>query len=309
MTDVAARDSALRALLSQCDDGRMSAQVALMEMLIESKDGEAVSRLLRACESSSPGAATRILALMEDNRAGCARIVAMLQSGVDSPPVGASVEEGVAFCKRLFDWSVRQSEEASVALYSLGSPQVLEAATGEIVDVLDGWGVLGETRRALDLGCGIGRLEQALSPRLGALCGIDVSSEMIQVARRRCASLPNVSLSECSGRDLRGWEDASFDLVFAVDSFPYLVQSGMPLVAAYFSETARVLRAGGEFVVLDFSYRQDDARDRADVASLARASGLDVVLDGVRPFRLWNGAAYRLRKSAGHAPATSSSSR
>jgi predicted TPR repeat methyltransferase len=299
VTDVAARDSALRALLSQCDDGRMSAQVALMEMLIESKDGEAVSRLLRACESSSPGAATRILALMEDNRAGCARIVAMLQSGVDSPPVGASVEEGVAFCKRLFDWSVRQSEEASVALYSLGSPQVLEAATGEIVDVLDGWGVLGETRRALDLGCGIGRLEQALSPRLGALCGIDVSSEMIQVARRRCASLPNVSLSECSGRDLRGWEDASFDLVFAVDSFPYLVQSGMPLVAAYFSE----------FVILDFSYRQDDARDRADVASLARASGLDVVLDGVRPFRLWNGAAYRLRKSAGHAPATSSSSR
>ncbi len=55
--------------------------------------------------------------------------------------------------------------------------------------------------------------------------------------------------------------------------------------------------------------RQDDARDRADVASLARASGLDVVLDGVRPFRLWNGAAYRLRKSAGHARATSSSSR
>ncbi len=273
MTDPAGHEPALRGLLSQCDAGSLSPEVALMEMLIEAKDGDAVSRFLLVRETASPSAA-RIRKLMEENGAGCARIVGMLRSGVDSPPEGASVEEGVAFCKRLFDWSVQQSEEASVALYSLGNPEVLEAATREIVEAFEAWGVLGGARRALDIGCGIGRLEQALSPRLGALCGIDVSSEMIAVARRRCASLPNVTLSECSGTDLRAWEDGSFDLVFAVDSFPYLVQSGMPLVAAYFSEAARVLRDGGEFIVLNFSYREDDPRDRADVEALARAAGL-----------------------------------
>jgi SAM-dependent methyltransferase len=222
----------------------------------------------------------------------------MLRAGVDCPPENATIEEGVAFCRRLFDWSVQQSEEASVALYSLGSPALLDAATQEIVAALAGWGSLGADKRALDIGCGIGRMEIALSPELGAIDAIDVSEKMIAAARRRCAHLGNVTLSTCSGLDLGAFGAGRFDLVFAVDSFPYLVQSGMPLVAAHFVEIARVLRTDGELVLLNFSYRGDAHADRRDVEALAAAHGFDLLVNGETPFALWNGAAFRLRKSA-----------
>jgi cyclopropane fatty-acyl-phospholipid synthase-like methyltransferase len=254
-----------------------------------------VASALRGCAGTSP-AARQIQALMDSNARGCARIVAMLRSGVDSPPVGGSVEEGVAFCRRLFDWSVLQSEEASVALYSLGNPALLEAATREIVAVLQEWGSLGPDKSALDVGCGIGRMEEAIAPLLREIHAIDVSTEMVAVARRRCAGLGNVILSTCQGFDLRAFDDGRFDLVFAIDSFPYLVQSGMALVDAHFAEVARVLRPEGEFIVLNFSYCRDLAADRRDVRALAAKYGFDVVVDGTTPFVLWDGAAFRLRR-------------
>jgi SAM-dependent methyltransferase len=217
---------------------------------------------------------------------------------MDSPPKNATVEEGIAFCRRLFDWSVGQSEEASVALYSLGNPALLRAATSEIVSVLDAWGSLGSHKRALDIGCGIGRLEEALAPKLAEIHAVDVSEAMISVARRRSDGLRNVSFSTCTGMDLGGFDDESFDLVFAVDSFPYLVQSGMALVRTHFAEAARVLRANGELVILNFAYGTDASNDCDDVAALATAHGFEVLVAGTTPFALWNGTAFRLRRRA-----------
>jgi SAM-dependent methyltransferase len=288
----------LDGILRRCDEGVISPPIALMEMLIETEDHHLVVEVLRASTLWSRSAPT-IRALEEANSAGCARVAAMLRSGVDSPPENASIEEGVAFCRRLFDWSVQQSEEASVALYSLGSRGLLEAATREIVEVLERWGSLAPKKRALDIGCGIGRMEEALSPKLGEIHAIDVSEKMIAAARRRCKGLRNVVLSTCSGLDLRGLPDEWFDLVFAVDSFPYLVQSGMPLVATHFAEAARVLRPKGEFVILNFSYRGDVTLDRDDVQSLSRSHGFEVIVDGETPFAVWNAAAFHMRRSGG----------
>jgi SAM-dependent methyltransferase len=288
----------LDAILQRCEAGAISPAVALMEMLIETEDDALVGRALEAAATSRSRASAEIAALRGANGDGCARVAAMLRSGMDRPPKNASVEEGVAFCSRLFDWSVRQSEEASVALYSLGNPVLLEAATREIVELLDGWGSLGADKRALDIGCGIGRMELALASRLAEACGIDVSEEMIAAARRRCAHLANVALSTCTGLDLGAFADGSFDLVFAIDSFPYLVQSGMALVRAHFAEAGRILRDGGELVILNFSYRADVVADRRDVDGLARAHGFDVIVDGQTPLALWDGVAFRLRRSA-----------
>jgi len=58
---------------------------------------------------------------------------------------------------------VRQSEEASVALYSLGNPELLAAATREVVERMNEWAVLAPMRDALDVGRGIGRMESALA--------------------------------------------------------------------------------------------------------------------------------------------------
>ena len=295
-SDVRAR-AECDSIVQRCEAGELSPPVALMQMLIAAEDDALVASVVRERSAASPRA-TEIARLLEAHAPGCARITAMLKSGMDSPSPHASVEDGVAFSRRLFDWSVQQSEEASVALYSLGDPALLEAATREIVSLFDTWDLLGGRRAALDIGCGIGRLEVALAPQLGTIHGIDVSEEMIAAARRRCAALPNVTLSVGSGFDLADVADGAIDFVFAVDSFPYLVQSGMPLVDAHFDEARRVLAAGGDFVVLNFSYRADAARDRDEVVSLAAAHGFDVRVLGTSPFALWDGVAFRLVKRA-----------
>jgi ubiquinone/menaquinone biosynthesis C-methylase UbiE len=207
-----------------------------------------------------------------------------------------TVEAGIAFCERLFDWSVQQSEEASVALYSLGSPSVLERATREIITLLEQWKVIARDKTVLDLGCGIGRIAAELGPRSRDVHGIDVSREMINTALRRCEPFANVHLLKSSGHDLREFVDESFDTVIAVDTFPYLNQSGLALVESYFDETERVLKSKGDLVILNYSYRGDDDADKSDVANMSKDYGFDVIVSGERPFSIWDGSAFHLRK-------------
>jgi ubiquinone/menaquinone biosynthesis C-methylase UbiE len=210
----------------------------------------------------------------------------------------ASIEERIALTERLVDLSAPRGEEASVALNSLGDPEVLERATNEVVDRFERWGLLGPRKTVLQIGCGIGRFELALAPRVREAHGIDVSTEMIKVAERRCEALPNVFLRKTSGQDLAMFDAASFDLVYAVDVFPYLVQSGMPLVERHFAEARRVLKPGGHLVILNFSYRGDVGTDDTDVRRLAASAGLEVAEAAVRPFRLWDGVAWVMKKIA-----------
>lgn len=300
-------DPARRALLARYLDGALSGEMTLMYWLKAVPDIEALRRQLGEAIKAYPhlgnaGAVAHSLgslsALIERNYEGCDRIARMLHSGVDSDQPARSVAEGIALCRTLFDWSVEQSAESSVALYSLGNTRILDAATTEIVELLRQWQVVGPDRDLLEIGCGIGRFQKALSAEVKSVTGIDVSPNMIGAARDRCAGLLNVTLLECSGLDLASFADVSFDLVFAVDSFPYLYRSGRPLVERHFTEARRVLRPGGDLVILEFSYRDSIDLDRVDVHRLAAASGFEVQVSGTQPFSLWDGAAFHLSKKS-----------
>lgn len=209
-------------------------------------------------------------------------------------------ETDAAVVKRLaagFDAAAAISLAASVQLSSLGDEEKLTAATDEIVAWLERQGLTGADRDILDIGCGIGRFETALSSAAHRIVGIDISSKMISIARQRCASLRNVELRLTSGLDLADFGNASFDCVLAVDSFPYLVLAG--LAERYFKEIARVLKMSGMAALLNYSYRGSPALDRADVCRLAEAHGMQVVVDGEKPFRLWDGNAFLLAASDG----------
>jgi predicted TPR repeat methyltransferase len=286
--DVDEADAELREIAAAHARGLLSGQLALMRMLIACEDVERVAAAARVHPE--------LAALLAEHHHGCARIVGMLRSGVDSPAPAASVEQGIASAARLFDWSVRQNEESSVALYSLGSPELLDAATAEVVEVMDRWGLLAAEGRLLQIGSGIGRIERALAGRVAEAHGVDVSANMIAAARRRCLGLRGVFFHHTDGRDLRLFAPASFDLVYAVDSFPYLVQAGMVLVETHFAESARVLAPGGALAVFQLSYRDDLAADAADVARLAARHGFEVEVDGAAPFRIWDAHAWRLRR-------------
>jgi SAM-dependent methyltransferase len=200
----------------------------------------------------------------------------------------------VEYWAAAFDSAARRHPEGSVALYSLGDPVLLAAATGEIVDRLGEWGCLPANADCLDIGCGIGRFEVALAGRVRRIVGIDIAPAMVEIARERTAALPNVEIRAATGRDLGGFADSSFDLVLAADVFPYLVQSG--LAATMIGEAGRVLRQGGRLVILNYSYRGDPNLDRTELGSQADGSGLTIVRNGTAEFRLWDGLAFEMSK-------------
>jgi ubiquinone/menaquinone biosynthesis C-methylase UbiE len=235
--------------------------------------------------------------LLHDHREGCERVAQMLREHPDPATMSGPPEAVLETFRRFFDRSVARNEEASVAAYSLGDSGLLSQVTDEIVSLLGQWGLLGAGRRVLEIGCGIGRMQAGLSPHVAEVHGIDISPKMIEVSRRRCAGLPNVHFSLSSGRDLADFPDERFDLVLAVDSFPYVHQAGPEVVETYFQEVLRVLVPGGEFVILHYSYRDSLEADRVEARKLSRKTGFTLVMNGAQPFKLWDGIVFRMRKS------------
>lgn len=291
----------LRRPLRACALGEVPANIAAMQLLIEARHAAeaetALAGLLHRMGGQTPEG-QRLQAALDVLRAhpqAWATVKAVL-GDVKHDVAATTPDEQLQHVAAAFDRAAQASPEGSVALYALGDPDLLKRATAEVVGRLRDWSLLGRDRRVLDLGCGIGRFGEALAGEVASVIGIDISGEMIAAARRRCASLGNVSFLQSSGRDLAPFADGSFDLVLAVDSFPYVVQAGMSLVETHFAEAARVLTPGGALLILNFSYRGDPEQDRADIRRLSQAFGFVARLEGVPAFALWDGLAFHLAK-------------
>lgn len=302
---LAACPAALRPTVEAYVAGELPAPVALMRLLMDS-DAASLAATLDGLTGEAAGkpacaeAAERIRDLRDLLGAhpdAAATIKSILDVLAHDRRLGSEAE-AIAYWRDGFDRAAAISPAASVALYSLGSPALLSATTAEIAGRLADWGVLKADRQVLDVGCGTGRLEAALASRVRQVVGVDISSKMLDAARRRCAAWPNVHFVQVSGRDLAPIASASSDLVLAVDCFPYLVQSGAGLVERHFGEAARVLRPGGDLVIANFSYRGDAERDRRDAARLGGRAGFRVVRAGTRAFTSWDGLAFHLVKVA-----------
>ncbi len=101
--------------------------------------------------------------------------------------------------------------------------------------------------QVLDLGTGTGAVALAASPVVdpgGTVIGVDISSEMLNLARRRAQEMSagNVVFREGRAEELPA-SDGAFDAVLASLSIMYVIDR-----AAAARECARVLRPGGRLV-------------------------------------------------------------
>lgn len=278
--------------IGDCLAGRISPEVAVARLLLGGAGSHAIMRELDKWRPDPPcirwSAMSELVAV---RRAALDALAAEIaEVGSDHTAIGADTARTAAF----FDRAAAHSPEAGVALFSLGDPAILAQATGEVVGWLQEAGLLQRDADVLDLGCGFGRVAAALAPYCRSVLGLDVSAGMVAEARRRHAGLANARFETTPGRDLAALPPAAFDLVLAVDSFPYIVQAG--LAPGHVAGAARALRPGGTLAVLNLSYRCDPVGDRADAAAWAKAGGLALEIAGARPFALWDGTAYVLRK-------------
>jgi (2Fe-2S) ferredoxin/SAM-dependent methyltransferase len=146
------------------------------------------------------------------------------------------------------DWNQRAASAEHFIATADGSDADAFRASGErdTTAFFDGLRHLLTSRTVvLDIGCGIGRMDEFVAPHVQRLTGIDVSGEMVRKARARLGHLPNVAFVEGDGLTLRGIDDASIDLVFSHIVFQHMPRHA---VAGYFREVHRVLRRGGDFV-------------------------------------------------------------
>jgi SAM-dependent methyltransferase len=112
----------------------------------------------------------------------------------------------------------------------------------QVLEQLEARSIRPRRGRALDFGCGVGRLSQALGARFDRCDGVDISETMITLARDfnqhgdRCRYHVN------KASDLSQFADASFDFVFSM----IVLQHNPPeLAERYISEFLRVLSPGG----------------------------------------------------------------
>lgn len=96
--------------------------------------------------------------------------------------------------------------------------------------------------RALDFGCGVGRLTQALAKEFNEVVGVDIAESMLNRARQfdqsegRCRFVVNTT------PDLAQFPDASFDFIYSHIVFQHMEPR---YSLGYMREFARLLRPGG----------------------------------------------------------------
>lgn len=128
-------------------------------------------------------------------------------------------------------------------IYDLGWGEFAEQYLSFINRLLDKYRI--RQARILDVACGTGILAIALAKQGHSVCGIDISPEMIAVARTKASGITGLSFSV---QDMSNFKvHGVFDLITCTyDAINYLIDPND--VTAMFGHVARSLRKSGLFV-------------------------------------------------------------
>jgi ubiquinone/menaquinone biosynthesis C-methylase UbiE len=106
--------------------------------------------------------------------------------------------------------------------------------------------------KALDFGCGVGRLTRALSKKFEESIGVDISKKMLSLARDMNKEFTNCKFELNEESNLKIFDNDYFDLIYSVIVLQHI--SNPEITKSYISEFVRVLSKGGLLVFQVPSY-------------------------------------------------------
>ena len=116
-----------------------------------------------------------------------------------------------------------------------------EADVRNLLGIADRLGLLKDSRaRALDFGCGVGRITRQLARHFEECYGVDVSKQMLEIAAKYN---PSCRFHLNLRKDLSDFPDSHFDLVYTVIVLQH--QPNREVIESYLREFIRVLRPQG----------------------------------------------------------------
>jgi cyclopropane fatty-acyl-phospholipid synthase-like methyltransferase len=153
------------------------------------------------------------------------------------------------------DWDQRARENArhfvdtanedwtDEEFFASGEKTVAEEILTDLGNICQGK-VPGEMR-VLEIGCGAGRVTRALARFFGEVHAVDVSGEMVRLAKLALQDHPNASVYQNNGQDLTVVPEIPFDFAFSSIVFQHI--PSREIIENYVREVHRLLRPGALF--------------------------------------------------------------
>ncbi len=86
---------------------------------------------------------------------------------------------------------------------------------GDLMNYVESLSAPVPRKKALDFGCGVGRLTQSLGDHFSEVCGLDIAPSMIQLANKYNRHGDKCRYYVNQNDDLKAFDDGDFDLIYS----------------------------------------------------------------------------------------------
>lgn len=125
---------------------------------------------------------------------------------------------------------------------------------------------LDKNKVLLEIGCGKGHWMELFSSMVQEVHGVDISPEVIGMARRRLAHLDNVYFYVTEGASLEMFKADQIDMIYSVATFQHIPRQ---VTLRYLVESRRVLEPSG-FVVFQVITRWNPELNQGDIGLIEK---------------------------------------
>lgn len=154
------------------------------------------------------------------------------------------------------DWDARAKENARYyvatgnenwtddGFFASGERAVSEDILTDMTNICQGKDP--KEMRVIEIGCGAARITRSLARLFGEVHAIDVSGEMVSLARQALADFPNAHVYQNNGMDLSVLpSDKPYDFAYSAIVFQHI--PSREIIENYVREVHRLLRPGALF--------------------------------------------------------------